>query len=132
MAVAHWLKAPHWSSDIVLDTPHRRLDVLAERGVNVTLLCEPSASQQPWLTDLPDAFEEVRLEVHDPKDRKKLAYLATTRKGRRLYLNRTAVDADQLVVLGRRTYDPLLGYSGAAGALYPALCASAGSSRGTC
>src|SRR5207249_1972377 len=35
--------------------------------------------------------------------------------------NRTAVDADQLVVLARRGYDPLLGYSGAAGAIYPAL-----------
>jgi hypothetical protein len=33
MAVAeHWLEAPHWSTDIVLDTPHRRLDVLAHRG----------------------------------------------------------------------------------------------------
>src|SRR5207302_1805342 len=29
--------------------------------------------------------------------------------------------ADQLVVLTRRGYDPLLGYSGAEGALYPAL-----------
>jgi hypothetical protein len=28
----HWLTAPHWSSDIPLDTPHPRLDVLAESG----------------------------------------------------------------------------------------------------
>src|SRR5262249_40993540 len=46
---------------------------------------------------------------------------ATTKQGRRVYLNRSAVDADQLVVLTGRGYDPLLGYSGAAGALYPAL-----------
>src|SRR5439155_6476078 len=38
-----------------------------------------------------------------------------------LYLNRTAVDADQLIVLSRRGYDPLLGYAGAAGALFPGL-----------
>jgi hypothetical protein len=36
-------------------------------------------------------------------------------------LNRTAVDADQLVVLARRRFDPLLGYSGAEGAIYPDL-----------
>jgi hypothetical protein len=30
--VAHWLTKPHWSSDIPLDTPHPRLDVLAEHG----------------------------------------------------------------------------------------------------
>ena len=33
MAVTeHWLRTPHWSTDIPLDTPHPRLDVLAERG----------------------------------------------------------------------------------------------------
>ena len=32
----------------------------------------------------------IRIEVHDSSNRKKLSYLATTRKGRRLYLNRTA------------------------------------------
>src|SRR5438105_5418983 len=63
----------------------------------------------------------IRIEVHDSSNRKKLSYLATTRKGRRLYLNRTAVDADQLIVLAGRGYDPLLGYSGAAGALFPTL-----------
>src|SRR5207253_7098144 len=71
-------------------------------------------------TKLP-SHPEIRVEVHDPANRKKLSYLATTRQGRRLYLNRTAVDADQIVVLSRRGYDPLLGYSGGAGALYPAL-----------
>jgi nickel-dependent lactate racemase len=87
----------------------------------ITLLCPPSASRQPWLEDLPDAFEEVRLEVHDPADRKRLSYLATTRQGKRLYLNRTVVDADQVVVLSGRAYDPLLGYAGAEGAVYPTL-----------
>lgn len=87
----------------------------------ITLLCAPSASRQQWVEELPDKFEEVRVEVHDPRDRRRHAYLATTRQGRRIYLNRSAVDADQLVVLTGRGYDPLLGYSGAAGTLYPAL-----------
>jgi nickel-dependent lactate racemase len=87
----------------------------------ITLLCAPPASSQDWLDELPDAFQEVRVEVHDPSERRKLSYLATTSKGRRIYVNRTAVDADQLVVLSRRGYDPLLGYSGSEGALFPAL-----------
>jgi nickel-dependent lactate racemase len=87
----------------------------------ITLIGESSASGQPWVNELPDTFQDVHVEVHDASDRRKLSYLATTRAGRRIYLNRTAVDADQLVVLSHRGYDPLLGYSGAEGAIYPAL-----------
>jgi nickel-dependent lactate racemase len=88
----------------------------------ITLICPPPSSAQPWLDELPDDFQDVHIEVHQPADRKKLAYLATTKKNRRVYLNRTAVDADQLVLLTRRGFDPLLGYSGAETALYPGLC----------
>lgn len=87
----------------------------------ITLLCPPTTSNQLWLEELPEEFEDVHVEVHDPTNRQRLSYLATTRHGRRLYLNRTAVDADQLVVLGRRGYDPVLGYAGFAGDIYPAL-----------
>ena len=87
----------------------------------ITLLCPPGSVAQPWLDRLPEAFEEIRLEVHDPSDRNHLSYLATTRKGRRLYLNRTMVDANQVIVLTGRGYDPLLGYSGAESALYPVM-----------
>jgi nickel-dependent lactate racemase len=93
----------------------------------LTLICPPSPSRQAWLEELPDRYEEVRLEIHDPSDRKHLSYLATTKGGRRIYLNRTAVDADQIVVLSGRRYDPLLGISGAEGSLFPAL-----SDRATC
>ncbi len=87
----------------------------------IALVCLPGAKDQPWIEDLPDAFQEVRLEVHNPTDRRHLSYLATTRLGRRIYLNRTVVDADQVVVLSGRSYDPLLGYGGAEGMLYPVL-----------
>jgi nickel-dependent lactate racemase len=85
----------------------------------ITLLCPPSASRQGWIEDLPEQYEEARLEVHDPTDRKHLSYLATTKQGKRVYLNRSAVDADQLVILSGRRYDPLLGVGGCEGALYP-------------
>ena len=85
----------------------------------ITILCQPSMSSLAWLDELPDVFQEVHVEIHDPTDRRRLAYLATTRQGRRLYLNRTAVDADQLIVLSRRRFDPLLGYTGSEGVLFP-------------
>ncbi len=100
------------------------LEHLRSAGVEadaVTLVCAPPSSGQPWLEELPEEFEAVCVEVHDPGERKQLAYLATTRQGRRIYLNRSAVDADQLVVLTRRSYDPLLGHGGAEGALFPLL-----------
>jgi nickel-dependent lactate racemase len=87
----------------------------------ITLVCPPGSPGQPWLESLPEAFEEVRLEVHDPRDRRRLSYLATTKHGRRIYLNRTVVDADQVIVLTGCGHDPLLGYRGAEAALYPAL-----------
>src|SRR5262249_41637553 len=87
----------------------------------ITLLSPKPAAQQHWLDDLPETFQDVRVETHDPADRKKLSYLATTKRGRRVYLNRSLVDADQLVILSRRRYDPLLGYSGLEDVIFPAL-----------
>jgi len=82
-----------------------------------------SDTQEPadWLSDLPATFRSVQHVVHDREDRKRLSYLATTKKGRRIYLNRTIVDADQLVVVSRPGYDPLLGYGGCEGAIFPGL-----------
>jgi nickel-dependent lactate racemase len=100
------------------------LEHLTEAGIAaeaVTILVPPSTTGQPWVNDLPDAFQEARVEVHDPANRKSLRYLATTRGGRRLYLNQRIVDADQIVVLAGRHYDPVHGYSGAEGAIFPAL-----------
>jgi nickel-dependent lactate racemase len=86
----------------------------------VTILVPPSTTGQPWVDDLPDEFQEAHVAVHDPNYRKGLRYLATTRGGRRLYLNQRVVDADQLVVLSGRRYDPVLGFGGAEGAIFPA------------
>jgi nickel-dependent lactate racemase len=84
----------------------------------VTILCPTVEAHTRWSAAVPP---DAKVEVHDPHDRRHLSYLATTRSGRRIYLNRTAVEADQVVVLTRRGYDPLLGYSGSEGALYPVL-----------
>jgi nickel-dependent lactate racemase len=85
------------------------------------VLLQPAGASRDWIHELPGQFQEIAVEVHDPTDRQRLSYLATTRRGRRVYLNRKAVDADQLVVLAPRGYDPLLGYAGPEGILYPVL-----------
>jgi nickel-dependent lactate racemase len=100
------------------------LEHICQAGVAaaaITLVCRPPSTGQAWVEELPDEYQDVRVEVHQPGDRRQLAYLATTKRGRRVYLNRSVVDADQVVVLSRRRYDPLLGYAGAEGTLYPGL-----------
>jgi len=99
------------------------LDHILSAGVQasaITLLCQPSAKGQPWLEDLPEHLEEVRLEIHDPNERDRLSYIAATQDGKPLYINRSAVDAGQLIVLSDRRFDALLGYDGGESALFPA------------
>jgi nickel-dependent lactate racemase len=99
------------------------LEYLAAAGIGpeaVTVLT-PEHGDQRWIDELPDEFADVRAEVHQPGDRKLLSYLATTKRGRRVYLNRTLVDADQIIVLSGRRYDAQLGYSGLEGSIYPGL-----------
>ncbi|MGF1581761.1 MAG: lactate racemase domain-containing protein [Gemmataceae bacterium] len=101
------------------------LEYLVEAGINpeaISLVCYPPSTQQPWLDDLPESLEDIQIEIHDAKDRQQLSYLSTTTRGRRLYLNRTVVDADQLIVLTRVGFDPVDGYRGSELALFPDLC----------
>jgi nickel-dependent lactate racemase len=98
------------------------LEHLHSAGVRmqaVTLLVPASRSRQNWLEVLPEAFEEIQIEIHNPSDRDRISYLASTRGGERIYLNRTLIDADQLIVLAGRRFDPLTRYSGAETAIYP-------------
>lgn len=97
------------------------LEHIAGAGVEpqaITLLCPPDADTS-WRLELPALFRRVTIEVHDPANAKGLCYLATTKEGQRLYLNRTLVEADQLVVLSGRRYDARLGYAGAETTIYP-------------
>lgn len=86
----------------------------------ITVILPPGGTGG-WMDDLPDEYCDIRLETHDPEDREKLAYLATTKAGRRIYLNRTVVDSDFAVVLSGRRFDPTFGYAGAEAAIFPAL-----------
>ncbi|MDR3635957.1 MAG: lactate racemase domain-containing protein [Isosphaeraceae bacterium] len=65
--------------------------------------------------------EGVALEVHDPEDRTRLAYLSTTTGGQRVYLNRRITDADFVLPVGLFGYDAVLGYRGPWSAMFPDL-----------
>jgi hypothetical protein len=80
----------------------------------------PSGESQGWVDDLPDEYAEIVAEVHVPGDRQKIAYLAATEDAEPIYVNRTVVEADAVIVLagvrfaGGKTVR-------AADALFPAL-----------
>jgi hypothetical protein len=59
--------------------------------------------------------------IHDPRDESRRAYLASTRQGHRIYLDRLVTDADFVVPVGPLSYDPILGYQGPWGMIYPGL-----------
>ena len=87
----------------------------------VTLVLADEPILAGWRERLGPWKDRVTIEIHEPKNRDKLSYLAATEKGRRVYINRTVVDADQAVVLARAGYDWARGYTGAAAAIFPAL-----------
>lgn len=51
MMMTHWLRTPHWSSTIPMETPHPRLDVLAETGYVVLRDLDPPIPEHEY-TDL--------------------------------------------------------------------------------
>ncbi len=100
------------------------MEHLREAGVQpetVTLVLADEPTVPRWRDVLGPWKDRLTIEIHEPKNRDKLSYLAATQKGRRVYINRTVVDADQAVVLSRAGYDWARGYTGATAAIFPAL-----------
>jgi nickel-dependent lactate racemase len=104
------------------------LECLAEAGVqrHDTAIVEPTrpAGARDFLTadDVPPG---VQLVQHDPHDRNRLSYLASTKAGTRVYLNREIVDADLVVLVGRIAYDPILNFRGTSSSVFPGLADAA-------
>ena len=91
-----------------------------EAGVStqdVTVVVTP-ASHPELVQDLP---EGMTLVFHDPSNREGLAYLAATKDGRRIYLNRHLTDADVVIPVARAGFDPVVGYRGPWSVLFPGL-----------
>jgi hypothetical protein len=97
-------------------------DTLQLAGVeasSITVLAGAGCRKLPELDRLLQGG--VKLAIHDPEDRTRLAYLASTAEGRRVYLSRLLTDADVVVPVGRLGYDPVLGYRGPWGLIFPGL-----------
>lgn len=95
-------------------------EILRESGVdgeNLTVLLPSARMFLPEGSMPPGAV----LAVHDPTDRSQLAYLAATKEGRRIYLNRHLTDADLVLPVGPVGFDPILGYSGPWAVIFPGL-----------
>ncbi len=64
---------------------------------------------------------EISRVSHEPDERTQLAYLAATKQGRRIYLNRSLTDADVVIPVARLGFDPIMGYRGPWSVLFPEL-----------
>ncbi len=94
------------------------IEVLGRAGVDretITIVAPAGAGAGAGL------FPEGRVEVHDPDDRSRIAYLASTRAGRRVYLNRSLTDADVVVPVGRLRHNVDGGHRGPWSLLYPGM-----------
>lgn len=102
------------------------LNHLLHHGIDAENIRIVGTESDPfWLNrladNLDDNYDAVELVHHDPSDPNGLAYLASTRDGRRIYLNRHTVEADAFMVVGRTGFDPVVGFQGTASHLFPSL-----------
>lgn len=103
-------------------------EILSPRGLDPErfVVIQPATRMNSNLpdprTELPDEIRErVPWVLHDPTQRDRCVYLATTASGERIYLAREVVDADFLIAVGTIAFDPLMGYRGTNSVFYPGL-----------
>jgi hypothetical protein len=98
------------------------LEVLGSIGTTQHGLHVVSANggDHGWTAGVPAPFAGQAVETHDPNNKAKLAYVASTKAGRRLYFNRTVVEAEQVIVVSARRFQNGQIVGGNA-ALFPAL-----------
>lgn len=91
-------------------------DAIGEEG-EITVVATPGG-RADLATQVPAG---VKFVVHDPADSEQLAYLATTKEGRRVYLNRHLTDADAVIPVGEIAFDPAEGPRVSSSVLFPCL-----------
>lgn len=87
--------------------------------ITVLVRPQPAGFLRNWVEQLPQECQGFQLEEHSPAQ-SKMAYLASTRAGRRIYLNRHIVDADQLIIIGKARFDPFYGVAIGLADVFPA------------
>jgi hypothetical protein len=81
--------------------------IVADEGdpANIVVLVSQPEQQRRLTSSLPPAWREVQIVLHDPRDESAHAYLAATREGHPLYLNRAIGDADVFIPVGVQRLD---------------------------
>jgi hypothetical protein len=91
---------------------------------DISIVLTKADGESPYfdpLAELPAHVREaVHVVTHDPADRTSLAYLAASKAGKPIYLNRAIDDADVVLPIGCLRLDGALGYIGLHGGLFPA------------
>jgi hypothetical protein len=91
-------------------------DAIGQEG-QLTVVATPERGKD-LEGEIPAGVEFV---VHDPSDQSRIAYLASTKNGRRVYLNRYLTDADVVIPVGELRFDPNLEYRGPWSVIFPGL-----------
>ncbi len=99
--------------------------VLLEAGVRaseITILTTAGrASTAETLAALPaEIHGAVKTQVHNPRDRERLSYLASATDASPIYINRAIHDADLVVSIGALHLPHTLGYHGIYSGIFPA------------
>lgn len=105
----------------------RTLAVLQAAGIDrhdITLIRtqdDVDAGSADPLAALPrELVAGIRVEVHDPKRRESLSYLAADAGGKPIYINRTLHEADAVIAIGCLRLDDSPGYLGINSSVFPA------------
>ena len=90
---------------------------------NITIVqsaLDSGSDRQPLTSRLrADLRGRINVLTHDPGDRRRLTYIAASREGKPIYVNRAVADADLLVPIGCIRPVGSLGYLGVSGGLFP-------------
>ncbi|MBN1396368.1 MAG: DUF2088 domain-containing protein [Pirellulales bacterium] len=81
---------------------------------------EDGAAEDPCRLVEAGQREQIRVIVHDPADRRQLAYLAADSSGEAILVSRALHDADMVLPIGCFHDERAAGYFGIHGAVYPA------------
>jgi nickel-dependent lactate racemase len=110
------LDAQLTSAALILDPI---LSLLERAGVeSESILIVTTTPTDPVSTT---ADSTITQSVHDPDERDHIAYLATTRSGRRIYLNRYLTDADFVLPIGELGFVGDTGFRGPWSVLFPSM-----------
>ncbi|MFO0813711.1 MAG: lactate racemase domain-containing protein [Gemmatales bacterium] len=92
---------------------------VAIENVNVLVQSRRAGIVPSWQASLPDQVRAIQVHEYD-RAASKLAYLASTKEGRRIYLNRLITDADQLIIVGSVRFDEVHGITSGLAEVFPA------------